>query len=75
MLSGVHGAGGIAQVSDKVNYAPKELAERWGVSQRSIYRLIRCGKLTTFRVGRQQRISSQVVELAEQSRLQNQIKG
>jgi len=56
------------------NYAPKELAARWNVSQRSIYRLIRRGKLATFRVGRQQRISSQEVTKAEESRLQQQIK-
>ena len=54
-------------MSDKITFAPKELADRWGVSVQTIHRMIRRGTLITFRVGARERVSQEEVTRQERN--------
>ena len=53
-------------MDDKDFYSPAELAERWGVSVKTVYRLIETAELQATRIGGQHRISRAEVARYEQ---------
>ena len=51
---------------DKDFYSPADLAERWGVNVKTVYRLIESGELQATRIGGQYRVSRAEVDRYEQ---------